>query len=295
MNSLGWHVMLRLEDDRVLAPSVAARRAVARAVLRVGGSHRMFVFNAADTHLHVGLLSDRGSAGRFSQSVKLALASALELPVPFELPRMVPIRDRRHLENLLHYVSRNHDHHGVQHDPLRDASNLPDLLGLRVIGASTAHLVSEVLPSVRAAHLERHLPVGRLGVPTTWDPLLDAAAASVGRAELRSNEPEVRDARGAAVRVALRLGASRKEVGEILGVSARSVRRYARADGRPDLERAIQGQLALREQLAALEEARPELAAGAARSGGVRRQPSTPVRFRDGIEGGWGISPPVWR
>jgi hypothetical protein len=158
---------------------------------------------------------------------------------------------------------------------LMDASNLSDLLGLRVLGASTVQLVSEMLPRVRRAHLERHLAAGPPGIPRNWDPLMDAAAASVGRTVLNSREPEVCGARSAAVRVAMGLGASREEVGESLGVSARSVRRYAVSETRPDLERAVLGQLGLREQL---RDFCPDFGVGVARSGQVRHHPPTSGR-----------------
>ena len=56
--ALGHHIMLRLDDSRVIAPVVEDRRAMARAVLKAGRPFRLLAFRAADTHLHLEVACD---------------------------------------------------------------------------------------------------------------------------------------------------------------------------------------------------------------------------------------------
>jgi hypothetical protein len=50
MPPIAFHVMLRTEERRVLAPSVGLRRALASAVHEIAGSAGLLAFRGSDTH-----------------------------------------------------------------------------------------------------------------------------------------------------------------------------------------------------------------------------------------------------
>ena len=60
--AIGWQVILRLEDDRVLTPTPAQRRVFADTTQRVGRRCRAYVFEAPDTHAHVAAHCSLGDA-----------------------------------------------------------------------------------------------------------------------------------------------------------------------------------------------------------------------------------------
>ena len=92
---LGWQVILRLTDDRILTPSVASRRAFSTSVLRIGAPFELLFFCAAGTHAHFAVICSRHDAGRFARNLMVSLRRVLSYPVPFERVRRTPIRDQR--------------------------------------------------------------------------------------------------------------------------------------------------------------------------------------------------------
>ena len=79
MEPLGWHLVLRPEQEQVLCADAAARRTFSGVVRRVGRKRGVFVFNAADTHAHVGTSGDRDTAGRLAHALEVSLGPALGL------------------------------------------------------------------------------------------------------------------------------------------------------------------------------------------------------------------------
>ena len=69
------------------------------------------------------------------------------------------VRDQWHLSSTFFYVLDQRDHHAVGGDFFHEATSLPDLLGMRKLGAHTRQLVRERLPPMRLDLL----PI--LGVP----------------------------------------------------------------------------------------------------------------------------------
>jgi hypothetical protein len=131
-------------------PPAGRSRASRRTLGRTAG---LLVFRLPDSHLHVVLLCSRERAGRFAHDVEVALRRRLCLPVRFAPAHLVEIKDQAHLENVVDYVLRNQEHHGAAADPLHDASNLPELLGLRVGGGWLIGAVREAVPRLRRRRL----------------------------------------------------------------------------------------------------------------------------------------------
>ncbi len=251
MSPLGWHVMIRLSDDRVLAPDTPTRRLLARLVLRAAEPFTLLAFRAADTHLHMEMVGSRGEAGRLAWLVELAWQARSRPGVPFNRPRIKPIHDQHYLRTCFRYVLDQERHHGIELDPFHDASNLPDLLGLRVLGAWTIPLVAGRLPRVRRGELLRLLGCSDLEGEGGLQRLSTAAAAAAGLPDLSGSDHASAAARRAAVHAAGRR-LTRRQLAELLGLPLASIKRYRAEDADPHLVRAVRRQLALREHLASV-------------------------------------------
>ncbi len=248
-----YHVTIRLLGDRVIAPSVSARRAAARCVLHAGAARRLVAFRIADTHLHALLAARRAAVGDFIRSVTRRLHGALDLGATFEPARLRCIRDQRHLASATKYVFEQESRHGLALDPLHDTSSLPDLIGARVVCSHSGPLLRELLP--RFEPLEMLPP---LVAATRWEDLHDAAAAAFGLGDLRGRTTETVCARRAAVHAA-RIERAPGWVANALGVDERTVRRLHHAPCPAAHVRAVGLQLRWR---AAIRD-RHELAVGA--------------------------------
>jgi len=267
MSELGFHVMLRSDDDRVLAPSPALRRGLARSLYRVATGFPLTAFGAADNHLHLEVLGDRAMAGDLAHRVMCSLHWALELPVEFAPVRYKRLEDQGHKRSTFHYTLNQRNRHGVQSDPFLDASSLPELLGMRVLDpGDSVRLVSEHFPRVQRGGLLRHLDLEVLE-PTSdaqvralvdagrEDLLRDSAAGAVGVANLLGRTPEVVAARTALVQL-LAGCCTAGEIGDLVERTGSVVRRARHRPRQPRLEHATRLQIALRLWLL---ETRPEL------------------------------------
>ena len=157
MHELGFHLMFRLEDDRVIAPSAAKRRTLARPVYRVCEDCQLLCFGAADTHLHVEVTDPPERLGRLTQRLTESLRRSLRIPVRFARPHIKPLRDQHHLVNTFHYGLNQRNRHGVRSDPFLDASSLPELLGMRNFPTDSLRRVREFLPRLTRDDLLPHL------------------------------------------------------------------------------------------------------------------------------------------
>jgi len=200
---LGYHVTCRLVDSRVIAPEPEMRRVLSRIVLDQGRAYGLLSHNTVDTHLHMQPTCDRKAAGELTRRVEIQAKIKLGLDVGFGQPNYEPIRDQRHLRNTFDYVLGQSPHHGLDWDPFFEASNLPDLLGLRVIGAYTANNVRRMLPRIRRENLLACLQVPELepadGPPTL---LVEATLAAAGLGTLRGKNAETLEAKRALVQAA---------------------------------------------------------------------------------------------
>ncbi len=250
MDALAWHLMLRLDDQRVIAPSVSARRALARTVHKIGASRNLVAFRGSDTHIHVLVLGGRADAGRTVQALACSLERALQPHATFDRARIQPVEHQSHLVNAAEYILRQDQHHGFDTDPVQDASILPDLLGLRMLGPKTVKRFREHLPRFARSTLLGLLGVRRLDPGTTAALLPDAAAAALGLADLSGNRPDTVLARAALVKVADRIGGS--DVADLLGgADRRTVGRLRARTVSPELVEAVRLQVGLREAIAA--------------------------------------------
>lgn len=260
--SLGFHLMFRADDDRVLAPSPSARRRLARAVYRVAAPFPMLAFGAADNHLHVVVLAERPVAADLARRLPSAVRPALALSVPFAPVRNKELVDQAHSKNAFHYALRQREHHGVGPDPFLDATSLPELLGLRLLPTDTLSRVREHLPRLTRADLLAHLGLKALEPVTVADleplamdeaTLLDAAAAALALPALSGREAETVRAHAALVQV-LSPALPPGRIAAILDRDGSRVRRLRALPLPPALLRAVRLQLALR---AAAEQATP--------------------------------------
>lgn len=252
MAPIGFHVTMRLGDDRVIAPSPAARRRVARLIRHHGAAFGLLAFRLVDSHIHVLLLCDRRSAGELARRVALAVHAAVPPGAAFEQCRVRPFTDAAHLRNAFDYVLRQNARHGVAHDPRHDGSVLPDLLGLRVGGREIVGRVREHLPRLTREDLLGHLGVATLeasGEVTAGVELVEAAVAAFGLPDLAGSSEEVLQARGAAIAAVPE--ASTASLVEVLGVSRRTVHRARAASAPPAHLRAVRLQVSLGAALAA--------------------------------------------
>ncbi|MFH1469781.1 MAG: hypothetical protein ABIO70_35680 [Pseudomonadota bacterium] len=261
MPALGHHVMFRSDDDRVLAPGVPQRRALARSVLRIGGSYGLLAFGSADNHLHAVVLVDRALAGEFAHRLACSLRWALELPVPFFPTRFKAIEDQTYMKTAFNYALGQRNRHGIASDPFLDASSLPDLLGLRPGQGDLITRVREHLPRVRRSDLLRHLGPDDLepaegeriaGVLAAGGSglLLDAAAA-VGALPALVPRQRTEPLLLAALIQALAPLLAARALCAVVGRSPSHVRALRAVEVPPPIQRALRLQIALRAWLLA--------------------------------------------
>jgi len=73
---LGYHVMCHMVDGRVIAPTPAARRVVAHAVLKKAAPYQLLAFNLPDTHLHLALIEDEATSAELARRIEIAITGA---------------------------------------------------------------------------------------------------------------------------------------------------------------------------------------------------------------------------
>lgn len=248
MSTLGFHVNFRLVDGRVIAPTAAARRRLARTVLRVGERFELVSFGTGDTHLHCSALCSRQAAGEATRCIKIGLGRHLELDVPFDPAHYEPIRDQRHLTHAADYNWQQEALHGTSADPLHDASNLSDLVGMRLVGAYTRVNLAKYLPRVTQQSLVQRLGLDLGGEIDCWEQLAEGAAAAACLPSLRGRSTAVVEARAAAVEVA-RGAVPAPQIAELLGIGERAVRKLATRPVRAELAAAVSLQMRARSSL----------------------------------------------
>lgn len=248
---LGQHVILRLADNRVIAPTPRERRTVASAVLEKGRAFDLLAFGLADTHPHLLIPGSREEAGELARRVEISLIRRLHLDVGFAEPYFKPILDGSHRYRAFTYVLEQNPHHGLEWDPLHEASNLPDLLGMRKLGAYTAANVRRFLPRITRGRLLDCMGLAELEpADGPLEHLVWAAAAAAGLESLEGKRPQIMEAKRAMVAlVGNRL--SLEELATLLRLSTRSIQRLRSSTVEPELACAIRLQLGLIQHRAA--------------------------------------------
>lgn len=197
----------------------------------------------ADTHGHADLLGGMDVVGKFIHDLRVGAGRHLGLEL--RRPEIWKIRDVWHAGNLIDYAHRQTEHHGVDIDPFRECTSLPDLMGLR----ATAPWLAERV----AIHVPRY---GGPIRPLSWgeDPfkrvirvgvMADAAAAAAfNLSDLRGRLERVGEACAAAVHAAAKF--SPAEVANSLSVSTRTVYALRAAEVDPSAVQCVLRQAALR-------------------------------------------------
>ncbi len=248
--ALGHHIIMRLEDDRVIAPDTASQRLLAKTVFRAARSFRLTVFRCADNHIHAQLAEQLARAMELARRIEIALSLVLGLDVPFQRARARPIANQWHFSSTFHYILNQERHHGTALDDFFEASNLPDLLGMRLIEPDAARHVRSLLPRVTRDELLGHLGGPAIDfAPKCLDDVADSAAAAFALPTLASRSRDSTRARAAAFGAARGLGSS-NQLAAAIGVSERTVRRMRTDAGERTSDaaaiRAVELQMGLR-------------------------------------------------
>lgn len=250
---IGYHIRLRLRDSRVIAPTIEHRRALARIVFAQAQQERLLAFCVPDNHGHLLSATNRREAGRLAHRVEVSAKRRLGLEVGFARAYFESIRDQRHLKNAFIYILRQNQRHGVQSDPFCEGSNLPDLLGLRLLGQFTAIHVRSLLPRIRRWELIDCFGMDGLQLeraPLAEAPpemVMDAATAVLALPSLVGRNDAITDARTIIVHC-LGKFLCQRELAYMLQISTRTVCRLAQRPLDHRLLRAFELQMALRRQ-----------------------------------------------
>jgi DNA-binding transcriptional ArsR family regulator len=249
--ALAWHLTARLCRNRVIAARPGDARRIARIVFRQArpggeGDPGLLAFSVPDTHMHLLLACDRKRAGIFANHLLGGLVCSLGLEDGFDRAWLGPVKDQGHLRSTVHYILRQHQHHETEQDPFREASNLPDLLGMRTLGAYTAGPVRRLLPRLRRSGLSSYMG-GPCQAGSHPQFLADATAAVVGAESVQARGQAVWEARVAAAHWAHGRGLSLDWIAQHLRISPRTVRRHLKRKPEGELLRGIGLQVGLRE------------------------------------------------
>ncbi len=246
MKVIGYHVTHRLTQDVPLVSCDAHRRALARSVLTIARPFRLLAFRWADTHGHSEALGEWEDVAELARRLEIGIQRTLGPGVPFQRAHLTPIHDLKHLGNTFLYVVSQNQHHGIGNDPFHEASNVPDLLRMRGLGASTCAHVSEYLSRVRRADILAAVGLEDPdGAGFVDGDIADAAAAAMGIAALTGRSRRVTVARAASVQVC-RKHLSTSEIADWLGTDRRTIQRLGGLEPNRALVRAIEQQLTMR-------------------------------------------------
>jgi hypothetical protein len=249
---------------------------------RGGNSHAPFFgrpsrlgcwrFERQDTHIHLAALCGRAAATELGRRVAIAVHHSLSLAARFKPCHLKPIVDQPHLYRAFYYILRQDERHELDVDPFHEASNLPDLLGFRMLGGYTLANVREHLPRVKRSQLLQHAMRTTDDCPRNFESrtdlvnlvnlateanaptatssaiaanLVSATAAALAVPDLRGRGAEAVAGRAAAVQLASPFMSS-PAIASLLGIKPRQVRRLRHRTTPPGLLDAISGQLELR-------------------------------------------------
>ncbi|MFP6685533.1 MAG: hypothetical protein VB934_12500, partial [Polyangiaceae bacterium] len=161
---------------------------------------------------------------------------------------LTPITSHGALRDTFHRLMKGTPVSIDEADRHHDASNLPDLVGLRVTGDYTRLNVRALLPQIHGPELMAYLDMPGIQPPATaalWNSLPDAAAAAFALPAIDTRNSGGARARTAAVHTARRhLSVTR--MSQLMHIRRRTVRRLDRAKLRPADVRAVRMQLTLR-------------------------------------------------
>jgi hypothetical protein len=239
-----------------LFPSEEARRRAVHTLARILGP-LIVCFCIVDDHVHLVVGIDRrGSFSMVGRGVRAALGRLASAPLA--APHVKPIDSRSHLQNVVGYLLRQTDRHGLDAHPATwSGSSFQDFIGARVVPGMTGR-IRELLPRFRRRDAMRIVGLNDELVPLEQDavralgaPRIVRAAAAVHAAppSLSGRPPAVVSARRTAVHLAHASGVSPGEVAWALGVTGRSLRRLRQGPVSATAIRATRLRLALEEMV----------------------------------------------
>ncbi len=245
MEPIGYHVSLRLEEDRQIAVTPQQRRELARAILDVARAFELLAFRWADTHGHLLAMGDRATCAELVRRVEIAIQRRFAPGLPFARPRFRPVYSLWHLSEAFFYVLRQDKRHDLGNDPHRDASNLPDLLGARTRGVWTTVPVRANLARVGRDDLLEVAGWNQLGAGGI-EHLEDAVVNAASLPALEGRSAEVAAARRAAIDA---IAAPTVALAEALRVTPQAIRKMRKHESHAPLVRAIELQLGIRSRV----------------------------------------------
>ncbi len=243
MAPIGYHVRMRLRDHRVILCSPAEQRLLARVVLHQSRNQGLLAFSLPDTHLHLEVLCTDRAASRLCQRIGSSLKQRQGRSVGFITYPHEPLRDQRHVHNTFHYILTQHERHGLSAAAIREATNIPDLLGMRAIGALCRERVRRALPRIGDEMIRTWASLSGLRPASgPVSALVGATLAATALCDLRGRSRPVGQARRAMLEI---LGdqVPRAEAARMLGLTERSLYLILGRPVAPALVRAIQLQL----------------------------------------------------
>ena len=257
-DALAYHVMLRLDDGRLIAPTGPLMRATARVIYEQGATRGLIAFRVVDTHVHAIVAASRRVAGRFANYTATSLGWRLGLPVAFDHARIRPICTQSHLERAFAYVLRQAERHGTHLDPAHEGSSVPDLVGLRIPPNEPWRLVHPLMPRLNPSAVLSL--IGWSGIET-WPLRFEHLLGAVVGAGAMTTAVGRRSIYAAAVHLG-RDALDPSELAAALKIPRLSVQRLAALSPRPSHRRAVELQLRLRGRVFASVRSVPPLDSG---------------------------------
>ncbi len=245
------HTTMRADDDRVIAATTSELRRAARSLAERDPELGLLAFGGGGNHFHTVLMALGLTVAEYARRASTSMNLALRPGTAFARYRAREIDSQSYLMNAILYTWRQDDRHERALDPYREATNLPDLLGLRFIAEFTIPRLRRALPRLGRDDLLQHMPNGHLldeSSPLALRHIAvlpDAAAATLALPSLRGNRAEAVLARAAAVQIARR-SLNTQQTCDLLQVSTRSCRNLATRTVPLSLTRAVEGQARLR-------------------------------------------------
>jgi hypothetical protein len=225
-----------------------AARQLAKAVLDLSRGYALLAFRLVGAELHVLVACSEQRAERLGCRLSAHFAPPERRGQPPLFGWADAITSREALQDAFYRLMKPALGGSQGHDTEHEASNLPDLVGLRVNGDYTRLNVRSLLPDVHAPELFAFLEMPGISPPerfTIWEELPAAASAAFAISDVHAPQPDARRARTAAVHTARRhLPVAR--VSQLMRLRRRTVRRRQRTPVDRDALRAVSMPLTLR-------------------------------------------------